>query len=162
MKPMARMRGLGRSALIFLTMTAGLLTVSAPGRADEPVPSPQDQEILIKTSLLTFNDANITGNYDVLHARLAKPFRDGSPSDKLKEAFKGFADNGISIDGIAAAKPVLTEEARIDDRGALLLHGYFDVSPVTRVSFELDYVFENGWKVIKIKVQVGRPDATPQ
>ncbi len=162
MKPSVSMRGLGRGFLVVMAMLAGLALGAGQGRAEEAVPSPQDQEVLIKTSLLTFNDANITGNYDVLHAKLAKPFRDGSPPDKLKEAFKGFADNGIYIDAIAAAKPVLTEEARVDDRGALLLHGYFDTSPVTRVSFELDYIFESGWKVIKIKVQVGRPDAAAQ
>ena len=30
------------------------------------------QEILIKTALLTLNDANVTGNYTVLHAKLSK------------------------------------------------------------------------------------------
>jgi len=35
--------------------------------------------VLIKVTLLTFNDANVTGNYTVLHAKLSKPFRDQFP-----------------------------------------------------------------------------------
>jgi hypothetical protein len=54
----------------------GALLLVMPAQAEDKVPSPVLQEILIKTSLLTFNDANLTGNYTVLHAKLAKAFRD--------------------------------------------------------------------------------------
>src|ERR1700735_5544060 len=70
----------------------------------QTVPSATVQEILIKTSLLTFNDANITGNYDVFHARLAKPFRDQFPPQKLAEIFKGFRDQHVYLDLIAPMK----------------------------------------------------------
>ena len=54
----------------------GALLLAGPARAENTVPSAILQEILIKTSLLTFNDANLTGNYTVMHAKLAKAFRD--------------------------------------------------------------------------------------
>ena len=41
----------------------GALLLAAPARAENTVPSAELQEILIKTSLLTLNDANLTGNY---------------------------------------------------------------------------------------------------
>ena len=49
------------------------------------MPSAVLQEILIKTSMLPLNDANLTGNYTVLHAKLAKPFRDQFSPDRLKQ-----------------------------------------------------------------------------
>ena len=34
-----------------------------------PVPTDEEQEILVKTTLMTFNDANLTGNYSVLNLK---------------------------------------------------------------------------------------------
>ena len=79
-----------RSYLCWVIM--GALLLAAPARAENTVPSATPQEILIKTSLLTLNDANLTGNYTVLHAKLAKPFRVQFSPDRLKQVFKAFAD----------------------------------------------------------------------
>jgi hypothetical protein len=131
---------------------AALLAV--PAHAESTVPSPALQEVLIKTYLLSLNDANITGNYTVLHAKLAKPFRDQFTPDKLKEAFKGFADQKINFGPIVAKPPVATSESTIDSRGALLLRGYFDTRP-SRVVYDLDFLpSEDEWKPIKLNVDV--------
>src|ERR1019366_7472965 len=79
-----------RSYLCWAIM--GALLLAGPARAENTVPSAEFQEILIKTSLLTLNDANLTGNYAVLHAKLAKVFRDQITPDGLKKGFKPFAD----------------------------------------------------------------------
>ena len=89
-----------------MAAAALLLVVATPMAAlAQGMPSATLQEILIKTTLLTFNDANITGDYAVLRARLSKPFRDQFPVEKLKETFKAFADKEITIDPIAASPP---------------------------------------------------------
>jgi len=62
----------------------GALMLAMPAQAEDTVPSAVLQEILIKTSMLTLNDANLTGNYTVLHAKLAKPFRDQFSPDRLR------------------------------------------------------------------------------
>ncbi|HZP20685.1 MAG TPA: hypothetical protein VFB16_10820 [Bauldia sp.] len=150
-------RAFSALAFVLLLSTASAIAQDTP---QEEVPAPIFQEMMIKSALMTFNDANITGNYTVLQESLAKPFRDQYSADKLKEVFKPFADNHIFINAIVVAKPVLTEPARIDERGALLLHGYFDVSEVSRVTFALDYLISEGvWKVINIQVKVGKPGA---
>lgn len=134
-----------------------LLLFAAPARAANTVPSPQQQEVLIKTALLTLNDANITGNYAVLHAKLSKPFREQFSPDKLKQVFKSFADQKADWGIIAAKPPVATAEATIDKRGALLLRGYFDTSP-SRVSYELDFVPSEGeWKPLMLHVTAKPP-----
>jgi hypothetical protein len=127
--------------------------LASPAMAQK-MPGPLGMEALIKATLLTFNDANVTGNYTVLHAKLAKPFRDQFNPDKLKSTFKSFADQQIDFDVIAAHAPVASEEAKIDDRGALLVKGYFDTRPA-RVSYDLAFIPSDGeWKAIKLNVDV--------
>lgn len=149
---------------LFVAAVFGALLLAAPAQAVEAapveskVPSPLLQEILIKTSLLTLNDANVTGNYTVLHAKLAKPFRDQFSPERLKQAFKPFADQKTDWGLIVTKPPVPTADAVIDKRGALALRGYFDTSP-SRVTYELDFVPSEGeWKPIKLNVKVKPPN----
>ena len=84
-----------RAYLCWAIMGAFLL--AGPARAESTVPSATLQEILIKTALLTLNDANLTGNYTVLHAKLAKVFRDQITPDGLQKGFKPFADQKVDF-----------------------------------------------------------------
>ena len=145
-----------RSYLCWAIM--GALLLAGPARAESTVPSAEFQEILIKTSLLTLNDANITGNYTVLHAKLAQPFREQFNPDRLKQVFKPFADKKLDLGPIAAKPPIATADTKIDNRGALLLRGYFDTTP-SRVSYEFDFIPSEGlWKPIMLNVRVKPPN----
>ena len=124
----------------------------------QSAPSPTVQEILIKTSLLTFNDANVTGNFNVFYARLAKPFRDQFPVEKVAETFKGFHDRNIRLDLVAIKTPVPSDEAKLDGNGRLTLKGYFDTSP-SRVYYDLAYLKAGDeWQLVQITVNVKKPD----
>jgi len=152
-----------RHYLLALLIGGALLAAPPPAAhaaapVESKVPSATLQEILIKTTLLTLNDANVTGNYAVLHAKLAKPFREQFSPDQLKQAFKSFADQKIDWQMIAVKTPVTTTEATIDGRGALLLRGYFDTAP-NRLTYDLDfYPSEGEWKPLKLNVRVRPPD----
>ena len=140
--------------LRLFALIAALIALAAPARAENTVPSAQLQEILIKTSLLTLNDANITGNYAVLHAKLAKPFRDQFSPDRLKQIFKPFADQKLDYSLIAARPPVASAESIIDRRGALVTRGYFDTRP-SRLTYEIDFLPSEGeWKPIKLNIDL--------
>ena len=142
----------------FLAAVIGALLLLLPAQAADKVPPPMLQEVLIKTSLLTLNDANLTGEYTVLHARLAKPFREQFNADRLKALFKVFADQNVDWGLIAAKQPVATAEATIDKRGALILRGYFDTTP-SRMTYELDFLPSEGeWKPIKLNVKLKPPN----
>jgi len=134
-----------------------LALFGAPASAQK-APNATMQEILIKASLLTFNDANVTGNYDVFHAKLSKPFRDQFPPERLAEVFKGFRDQHIDFDLIAAKAPVSVEEPKVDDNGRLTLKGYFDTTP-SRMNYDLVFIMSDGeWKLIAINVDLKKPD----
>jgi hypothetical protein len=134
----------------------GALLLALPAQAKNEVPNAFLQEILIKTSLLTLNDANLSGNYAVLHDKLAKPFREQFSPERLKQVFKTFADQHVDWGLIAAKPPIATAEPQIDNRGALLLRGYFDTRP-SRLNYELDFLPSEGeWKPIKLIVDIKR------
>src|SRR5262245_59186348 len=88
---------------------AALLLLAATGAHAQRAPSTLMQQMLVKVSLLSFNDANLTGNYSVFHARLAKAFRDKYSPEKVAEAFKGFRDQKLDLDLIATMQPVPSE-----------------------------------------------------
>jgi hypothetical protein len=143
--------------LIGVAVIASVLIV-APTRAQIKLPDQSQQEVLIKTTLLTFNDANVTENYSVLHAKVSKPFRDQFPLDRLKEVFKVFVEKHIDFAIIATKTPLPTEEPKIDENGKLILQGYFDTTP-NHVYYDLNYILSDGqWKPIKINVNVRAPD----
>ncbi len=142
-------------SMAFATAIGALWTV--PAQAQKP-PEPVQQEILVKTTLLTFNDANVTQNYSVLHSKLSKQFRDQFPPERLKEVFKPFVEQKIDLDFIAAKAPIPDKPAEVDDRGVLSLNGHFDSTP-SHVFYDLGYVMSEGeWKPIKINVNVKPPE----
>ena len=126
-------------------------------QAQNKVPSERALEALVKASLLSFNDANVTGNYTVFHAKLSKPFRDQFPPEKLARTFRDFNRKQVDLDIVAAFKPVYDPVARVDDDGKLLVKGYFPTEP-SRVNFDLEFIPSDGeWKLIAINVKVGDP-----
>ncbi len=132
-----------------------LLLAFGPSPATaQRVPNENVIEITVKRALATFNDANITGNYDVFHATLSRPFRQQFTADRLRDAFKAFHTQLIDISPVLAISPVLSEPARIDGEGALLLKGAFETRP-SRVLFDLRLLpAEGDWKLIAIHVNV--------
>jgi len=130
----------------------GATLLAAPALAENTVPSEQLQEMLIKTALLTLNDADLTGNFVVLHDKLSKQLREKFTPDQLKDGFKVFVEQRADWSIIASLPPVATSKATIDARGALLLRGYFDSKP-NRLRYELDFVSSEGeWKPLMLSV----------
>ncbi|MBV8187525.1 MAG: hypothetical protein JOY64_22795 [Alphaproteobacteria bacterium] len=140
----------------FLSML--VLVLAAPtAQAQNKVPSDHVLEALVKSSLLSLNDANVTGDYSVLHAKLSKPFREQFSPDRLKETFREFAGKHVDYDIIAAYAPVYSKPAAVDDEGKLLVEGYFPTTP-NRLKFKLDFIPSDGeWKLIGIKVDIDSP-----
>lgn len=127
------------SLIVRLVGALVLLLAASIAQAQNKVPSELALEALVKASLLSFNDANVTGNYTVFHARLSKPFREQFPPARLKETFKDFSEKHIDIHVVAAFKPTYAEPPMVDAEGKLQVKGYFPTEPV-RVNFELEFI----------------------
>jgi len=127
------------------------LTASA-ANGQNKVPAARPLEALVKSSLMTFNDANLTGNYSVLYDKAAKPFRAQATVQKLVDAFKVYRDKKVNLASIVSADMDSSNKATIDSDGVLNLKGKFKDDD-KRIRFDLKFVNEEGaWKMLGINV----------
>jgi len=132
-----------------------LLLLAVPAAAQNKVPPARPLEALVKSSLMSLNDANLTGDYRVLHARLSEPFRKQYTPERLKATFKEFNDKNVDIDIVTATTPTYDQPPYVDAEGKLIVRGFFPTE-TSRVSFEMDFISGEGeWKLIRINVKVG-------
>lgn len=141
-----------RLRLIAAVLAAiALSTVKAPAQG---MPSPFVQEVLVKSILLTLNDAVTSDNFTVMHAKISKPFRDQFPPEKLRAVFKDLIEKRAVFDAIVAKPPVPDGEARIDDNQVLRLMGRFETSP-KQVKYQLGFIASDGqWKLSAITIDI--------
>lgn len=138
-----------------------MLALGAAPAVAQALPDAAGQEVLVKASLMSFNDANVTGNYTVFHAKLAKPFRDQFSPEKLKTTFKSFSEKSIDFDVVVAKQPIPDQTPVIDPEGGLKLAGHFDTKP-SQVKYNLDFIRSDGdWKLVGINVKLGDGNKAP-
>ena len=145
------------TTIVRMLAVMALILVASLAQAQNKVPSERGLEALVKATLLTFNDANVTGNYEVFHAKLSKPFREQFPVERLERRFQEFNKKNIDFDVIAALKPSYDPAPKVDDEGRLLVKGHFPTEPL-RVNFDLAFIPSDGeWKLISINVKIDDP-----
>jgi len=141
-----------------LRLAAGLIAAFAvcgtSAASAQDMPSPFVQEVLVKSILVSLNDAVAADNFTVFHAKISKPFRDQFPPDRLREIFKDLIDKHAVFDAVVA-RPILTDEdARIDEKGALRLKGHFETTP-KQVKYQLGFIPSDGqWKLSSIAIDI--------
>lgn len=139
---------------------AGLATLaSASGPLAQSMPGQMAREIMIKATLMTFNDANLTDNYTVFDALASEPFAEQFPPDKLSEVFKSFRDQDIDIAAVTAFKPVEDPAPVIDSDGFLQMKGYFETTP-SYVAYDMSFIGgeDGSWRVIGLNVHLAPPE----
>lgn len=148
-----------------LVVTIALLAAFPQGDARaQRIPSDYDLEMLVKATLATLNDANLTGNYSVLHARSSRQVREQLTPQTFSDAFKAFRDQQIDIAPVLTLRPTFREKPAIGEESRLVLKGHFDTSAqrgrfvavrYDRVAFDIDFIQSEGtWKMIKVNVDV--------
>jgi hypothetical protein len=113
---------------------------------------------LIRSTLLTLNDANRSGNYTVLRDLAAPGFRDkNSPAD-LARIFTDLRDRHFDLFSAALIAPELSAPPH-EEAGLLRLTGTFPTRPL-QIRFDLLFQkIENQWRLFGISVQT--PNAPP-
>jgi hypothetical protein len=116
------------------------------------VPSDDEQDVLIRTTLMTFNDANMTGNYAVLLAKSSRQFQTQITAEKLASAFEPFRSNELFFESAVDARRASSDKPVIDQDGALVLTGMIRTDDM-QVKYRLRFV-QNGklWKLLGINV----------
>src|SRR5262245_56567240 len=117
--------------------------------------------LLLRTSLLTLNDALQTGNFTVLRDTAAPGFRDANTAARLSQSFSDLASKRINLSAVSIIAPQLSEQPTLDQqKGMLHLKGYFPGKEV-QINFEMLYqAVDSRWRLFGLSVQPGAP--TPQ
>jgi hypothetical protein len=144
-----------RSAFAFFGLIVSLFVLLAipfsPALAVD-LPDDDEQDILIRSTLVTFNDANMTGNYSVLLAKAASQFQAQFTAEKLAASFEQFRKNKLYFEEIVTADYDSYEKAKLDADGALVLAGVFKTDDL-KVTYKLRFAQNDKvWKVIGIDV----------
>jgi hypothetical protein len=127
----------------------------APAYAAD-IPSDDEQDVLIRSTLASFNDANMTGNYSVFLAKGSKQLQQQVTVDKVVAAGEVFRRNKLFFESIVTDDYESYEKAVIDQQGALVLAGVFK-GDTMEVTYKLQFVQnDNEWKLLGINVNAKR------
>jgi hypothetical protein len=141
---------------------SGVLALSpaALGRAvprTPVVPSAAQLSIMIKTTLIAFNDANLTGNYTVLRDLASPQFQEENTAAQLGEVFHRERKDKLDISAIVLLPPALNRPAWIDTRGFLHVEGFFPSQP-KQLGFTLIFQpVEGKWRLSGLGVRTDVP-----
>src|SRR5262249_41271265 len=148
----------------------------SPAAKDAPRPAPPaaqqklmpvsiEQAIyLIRSTLLTLNDANRSGNYTVLRDLAAPGFQTSNTAADLSQIFSDLRRRNFDLYGAALLAPQLTAVPALDQNGMLRLTGYIPTQPL-QINFDLLFqAVNNQWRLFGISVATpetasGRPQA---
>lgn len=130
--------------------------------ATPPKPAPIDRTsvlILLRSTLLTLHDANVSGNYTVLRDIAAAGFRDANTAARLSEIFAPQRAQKLDLSGVAVLEPQLTVLPQIEPNGMMRMAGFIPFVP-SQIDFEFLFVPAEGrWKVFGMAVSVGSPSS---
>jgi hypothetical protein len=114
---------------------------------------------LIRSTLLTLNDANRSGNYTVLRELAAPNFQSKNSAADLGTVFSDLRARKIDLFPVALLAPQLSSPPSLVNNGMLRLTGTFPTQPL-QISFDL--LFENvagQWRLFGISVQTPQAQA---
>ncbi len=118
--------------------------------------SPEQALYLIRSTLLTLNDANRSGNYSVLRDLASPDFQARNTAADLALGFTDLRRRNFDLFAVALAAPQLSTPPYLDPNKMLRLTGFFPTRPL-QINFDLTFQnVGNQWRPFGISV------ATPQ
>jgi hypothetical protein len=130
---------------------------AAPARPGTPqqsqIPQAASLIVLIKSSLIALNQANLTGNYQVLYALGSNTLRSTTNPQNLAQSFAAFRQRGVDLNPILYLNPQLTRPAAIE-QGRLHIVGYFPTKPL-QITFDFWFEPSQGqWKFVQLNTNL--------
>ena len=109
--------------------------IPPPASERPPIPSPEQLISLVRNALLAVNDANLTGNYTVLHDLSAPDSQSLNTPERLEESFRPIRQQGTDFSIVSVAMPRFTQLPAFTPQGYLRVNGEFDSSP--QITFDI-------------------------
>lgn len=116
-----------------------------------------DQALLLaRTTLLTLNDANRSGNYTVLRDLGSPEFQARNTAADLGLVFAEMRKSGLSLFSVLLLTPQLTSAPELDNDGRLRVSGFVPMRP-QQVKFDLVYEQSGGqWKLLNLGISTAQ------
>src|SRR4051794_23723449 len=163
------MSGIARALFVLLLLSCGNGSATAQQKAPASAPAPAAASVqpslpvtleqalyLIRSTLLSLNDANRTGNYTVLRDLAAPDFQARNTAADLALNFLDLRRRNFDLYGAAVLAPQFTEAPAVDQRGMLRLAGYIPTQP-QQIKFDLTFQIVAGqWRLFGVAI------ATPE
>ncbi len=163
--------GFKRLGFALPVVAALLLVVSSKTLAEDDKASAKQQQpqlpvsaeqalYLIRSTLLTLNDANRSGNYSVLRDLAAPDFQAKNTAADLALGFTDLRRRNFDLFSVALAAPQLSTPPYLDPNKMLRLTGFFPTRPL-QINFDLTFQnVGNQWRPFGISVAT--PQAPPE
>lgn len=129
----------------------------APARPAAPqqsqIPQAAGLLVLIKSSLIALNQANLTGNYQVLYALGSDTLRSTTNPQNLAQSFAPFRQRQVDLSPVIYLNPQLARNPTIEG-GRLHIVGAFPTSPL-RINFDFWFEPSQGqWKFVQLNTSL--------
>jgi hypothetical protein len=141
--------------MVFVTLTWPAWAQTGPPQVT--MPDAEKIVLLVRTTLITLNDALQTGNFTVLRDIAAPGFREVNTAGRLAQSFSDLTRKNIDLSAVTVITPQLTEPPSLDREKGMLRPG----EPV-QINFELLYQAVDGrWRLFGLSVQPSSSSKTP-
>lgn len=139
-------------------------TVQPPARPaalqQSQIPQAAGLIVLIKSSLIALNQANLTGNYQVLYALGSDTLRRTTNPQNLAQSFAAFRQRGVDLNPVLYLNPQLTRQPTLE-QGRLHIVGSFPTRPL-QITFDLWFEPSQGqWKLVQLNANLVPVAQTP-
>jgi hypothetical protein len=167
-----------RASLILPALAAGAILLLASGQAaaqdlpgpDGPVlkgppqqtlgapsvsvPDAYKLNLLIRTTIIALNQANMTGNYSVLRDLGTPRFQGVNTDASLAEIFSGVRKRNLDLSPILFFDPKLIRDPIVQPNGILRLTGFIPTTP-ERLLFDMGFEFvADRWRLSAIVIDI--------
>lgn len=119
------------------------------------LPSEDEQQEIVKTTLLDFNDALQDEDFTDFYDKISKYWQKQTSPEKMKKSFQGFIDGEADLSPIRSMKANITNTPKVEKSGSLRkleIKGEYNTTP-NKTTFELQYIPEGkDWKLFGINV----------
>jgi hypothetical protein len=119
-------------------------------------PPPHDTQIrLVKETIHAFALAVRSKDFtEFYNTRLAEPFREQYSKEAFQRLFQAFIDQNIDMTVLDALDPKFDEKPELDEKGFLVLKGYYPTRPSMAI-FDLKFIkVGTQWKLMRLFVNV--------
>lgn len=133
----------------------------APAKPQELRTNVEQALYLIRSTLITLNDANRSGNYSVLRDLAAPDFAAKNSAADLALAFADLRQRKFDLFAVALIAPQLTAPPDIDAGGILRLRGIFPTRPL-QISFDIAFRSVAGqWRLQAVSITTPQAPEVP-